>query len=89
MVFSSFIFLMLFLPIVLAIYYVMPKVARNYVLLAASLVFYAWGEPVYVFLMIVSIILAWILGLKLDKACVEKRTKAAKVYVLISKVAFM
>lgn len=89
MVFSSFIFLMLFLPIVLAIYYVMPKVARNYVLLAASLVFYAWGEPVYVFLMIVSIILAWILGLKLDKACVEKRTKAAKVYVLISTVAFM
>ncbi|MBR5738508.1 MAG: MBOAT family protein [Lachnospiraceae bacterium] len=56
MVFSSFTFLLVFLPIVLALYYLIPSVrGKNIVLLAASLLFYAWGEPVYVFLMLISI----------------------------------
>ena len=49
MVFSSTIFLFAFLPAFLAVYFVMPRrAARNIVLLAFSLLFYAWGEPVYV-----------------------------------------
>lgn len=69
MVFSSTIFLFLFLPIVLAIYYnpfLKGRIFRNNFLLLASLGFYAWGEPVFVFLMIVSIIITWFFGLKLS-----------------------
>lgn len=64
MVFSSTVFLFLFLPIVLVLYFVVPgKAAKNVLLLAASLVFYAWGEPVYVVLMVVSIACNWAFGL--------------------------
>jgi D-alanyl-lipoteichoic acid acyltransferase DltB (MBOAT superfamily) len=68
MVFSSAVFLFLFLPIVLAIYYnpfFKGRTFKNVFLLLASLAFYAWGEPVFVFLMILSIIITWFLGLKL------------------------
>ena len=54
MVFSSFVFLCAFLPIVLFLYYISPARIRNLVLLAASLIFYAWGEPVYVLIMLFS-----------------------------------
>lgn len=52
MVFSSLLFLFRFLPIVLLAYYVLPKKWHNLVLFLASLVFYAWGEPVYVILIL-------------------------------------
>jgi alginate O-acetyltransferase complex protein AlgI len=55
MVFSSASFLFFFLPVVLIIYYLTPQGGRNLVLLAASLLFYAWGEPVYVIITISSI----------------------------------
>ena len=55
MVFSSATFLFFFLPCVLGLYYLSPMRLRNALLLLASLVFYAWGEPVYVFLMLGSI----------------------------------
>ncbi|MEJ8545573.1 MBOAT family O-acyltransferase [Brevibacillus borstelensis] len=67
MVFSSLIFLFLFLPLVLVIYYLSPRMLRNGILFAASLVFYAWGEPVYLFLMIFSTALDYTNGLLLDK----------------------
>ena len=54
MVFSSFVFLCAFLPIVLFLYYISPARIRNLVLLVASLIFYAWGEPVYVLIMLFS-----------------------------------
>lgn len=54
MLFSSIVFLFYFLPVVLLLYFVLPKKARNPVLLIASFVFYSWGEPVYVFLMLFS-----------------------------------
>ena len=63
MVFSSSIFLFAFLPLFLAIYFLMPKrAAKNIVLLAFSLLFYAWGEPVYVWLMVFSIVFNWAFG---------------------------
>ncbi|WP_255349921.1 MBOAT family protein [Halolactibacillus sp. JCM 19043] len=54
MVFSSLTFLLIFLPLALASYIVSPKRLKNGVLLIVSLLFYAWGEPVYVFLVIFS-----------------------------------
>ena len=64
MVFSSAVFLFAFLPVFLAVYFIMPwRKARNVWLLIASLFFYAWGEPVYVILMIVSIVANWAFGL--------------------------
>ncbi len=67
MLFSSITFLYYFLPIVLILYYLVPGQIKNVVLLLASFVFYAWGEPKYVFLMILSIIIGYIAGLLMDK----------------------
>ena len=66
MIFSSIIFIFTFLPIVLAIYYISPKKLRNFVLLIASLVFYAWGEPVYIFLMIFTTIFNYLMALRIN-----------------------
>lgn len=64
MVFTSISFLFFFLPITLAINFLCPKVSvKNFALLILSLLFYAWGEPVYVFLMIISIVINYFFGL--------------------------
>lgn len=63
MVFSSPVFLFLFLPIVLGLYFLGPKAARNGVLLVASLLFYAWGEPRFVLVMLASVAGNYALGL--------------------------
>ena len=62
MLFSSITFLFIFLPLTLLLYYLVPVRMKNYVMLAASLIFYAWGEPVYIILMILSIILNYFCG---------------------------
>lgn len=67
MVFSSITFLFYFLPVVLAIYYLVPNKWKNIVLLIASFIFYSYGEPKYVFLMLFSIICTYIFGLLIDK----------------------
>lgn len=66
MVFSSSIFLFLFLPAVLFAYFITPRAFKNIILLVASLFFYAWGEPKFVFVMILSIIANYIFGLLVD-----------------------
>ena len=67
MVFSSLTFLFYFLPIVLIIYYIVPKKAKNIVLLISSLLFYFYGEPKFGILMVISILLTYIHGLLMDK----------------------
>ena len=62
MVFSSAIFLWIFFPAVFLINLILPKKFSNVFLLIASLIFYAWGEPVFVLLMIGSIIVSWLAG---------------------------
>ena len=62
MLFSSNVFLFAFLPVTLLLYYISPRKLRNPVLLLWSLVFYGWGEPVYLFLMIGTIILTYVFG---------------------------
>lgn len=68
MLFSSILFLFYFLPITLFLYYVTPQKnhkARNMILLAASLLFYSWGEPVYVALMIYSAFFNYVMALQI------------------------
>ena len=84
MVFSNSVFLFLFLPIALVVYYnpfYKNITFRNFWLLIISLFFYAWGEPVYVFLMILSITVNWAFGLWEAK---HKKTKTGKLIVLFA-----
>lgn len=67
MVFSSLIFLFLFLPVTLLVYYGSPRKLRNVILLVASLIFYAWGEPVYILIMVFSTVFDYFNGLLIDK----------------------
>ena len=67
MVFSSLTFLFVFLPIVLLIYYISPRPLKNFVILLFSLIFYAWGEPKFIFLIILSILINYIGALQIVK----------------------
>ena len=73
MLFSSIVFLFTFLPVILILYYLVPRRLKNAVLLLCSLVFYAWGEPVYIFLMIFSIIFNYISGLDIARNLKNQR----------------
>lgn len=77
MVFSGVVFLYAFLPITLILYYLVPKKARNLVLLITSLVFYSWGEPIYIILMLYSILFNYAMGILMD------RNKKARKEVLV------
>ena len=68
MVFSSIIFLCIFLPVMIIGYYVLPKKLKNIFLLLGSLFFYAWGEPIYILLMLASIIGNYSFGMLIYKA---------------------
>ena len=81
MLFSSIPFLFYFLPCVLIAYYLAPRPAKNMVLLLASLVFYGWGEPKYVFLMLGTIAMVYFLGLGVDK---YRDKTGAKVCVILA-----
>lgn len=67
MVFSSLVFLWIFLPIIIIGYYIVDKRYKNIFLLLGSLIFYAWGEPIYIFLMLFSIIINWGIGLLIER----------------------
>ena len=67
MVFSSLYFLFLYLPIVLFLYYITPLKWRNLLLLLVNLVFYAWGEPVYILIMFLSIGIDYTHGMLVEK----------------------
>ena len=67
MLFSSMIFLWLFLPVVIILYFISNKKLKNIILLVASLIFYSWGEPKYIILMLISIIINYYFGLFIDR----------------------
>ena len=75
MIFSSIFFLFVFLPITLFLYYVVPWKFKNFMLLLCSLIFYAWGEPVYVFLMLFSIVFNYLSGIEIDGYRQNENTK--------------
>lgn len=75
MIFSSIFFLFVFLPVTLILYFLVPWKLKNTVLLIVSLIFYAWGEPVYVFLMLFSILFNYISGIEIQKYREENNEK--------------
>ena len=81
MVFSSLPFLFLFLPAVLAGYFLLPFRFRNVLLLAANLIFYAYGEPIYVLLMLGSIAVNFFAALFIEKM---KRVQVKKIALILS-----
>lgn len=84
MVFSSLLFLFRFLPAVFLLYYLFPRKGRNLILFLFSLLFYAWGEPKYVFLMLLSITMDFFLGRLIEKRKMEGNLTSAKRFLLIS-----
>lgn len=73
MVFSSLIFLFGYLPLVLLVYYIVPRKGRNIFLFFINLLFYGWGEPVLVTLMLISIVINYIGGYFVEKRKPDKR----------------
>lgn len=86
MVFSSVIFLFAFLPAVLFFYYILPKNLRNLVLLIFSLIFYAWGEPVYILLMLFSSTMNYTASLLIVKYRHKGNPSSEKAVLIISTV---
>ena len=82
MVFSSVVFLFYFLPLLLIVYYAAPVKAKNIILFIASLVFYAWGEPKYVLLMLFSAVFNYASGLFIEKT--EKKRAALVMNIVIN-----
>lgn len=90
MLFSSITFLFMFLPITVLIYYLVPQKKRNIVLLIASLFFYAWGEPVYVVLMILSILLNFYCGKDIgEKSEYPLRRKRSLIFAVVMNVLIL
>lgn len=84
MVFSSPVFLFYFLPVLIMLYFIAPKRAKNYVLILFSLAFYAWGEPIFVGIMLVSALIDYTVGRLIDYDIREHNKKYAKYFLLIS-----
>ncbi|MGN0401618.1 MAG: MBOAT family O-acyltransferase [Acetatifactor sp.] len=83
MVFSSVFFLFRFLPIFFICYFVLPKRMRNLILFLGSLIFYAWGEPVYVLLMLFSTLVDYVNGRMIERF---RGRRAAKFFLIASVV---
>lgn len=84
MVFSSLLFLGIFFPIVLVLYFINKNTTyRNVVLVIASLIFYAWGEPVWVLGMLFSSFVGWFFGLFIDKYAGKWQSKASLIMALV------
>lgn len=82
MVFSSLLFLFLYLPAVLLVYYLIPRKFRNIFLFAVNLIFYGWGEPVFVFLMLFSTVVDFTHGYFIDKFKRQGKKNIAKIFLI-------
>ena len=81
MVFSSLTFIFLFLPLIFLVYFSAPRKWKNAILFIFSLLFYAWGEPIYIFLLIFSTVIDFFLGLYINK---HRDTYKAKLGIITS-----
>ena len=89
MVFSTIEFLNYFLPIVYILYFLVPFRFKNLVLLITSLVFYAWGEPLYVFLMLATCLSSYVHGILIGKFRGTKWSKFFLVTSVVTSVAIL
>lgn len=88
MLFSSTTFIFIFLTLLLILYFPIKNIKyRNIILLIFSLIFYSWGEPKYIFLMLITVLIAYIFGLLIDKYRFEKRKR--KLFLIISVVLIL
>lgn len=83
MVFSSLLFLTLFLPITILLYYIVPRRGKNALLLAASIFFYAWGEPIHIVLMLITTVYMWLLGIGIEKSMARGRKRSARLLLVL------
>lgn len=97
MIFSSLLFLFKFIPIFFLIYYLVPSRAKNYVLFIFSIIFYAWGEPKFLILIFISIVINYIAGLiigalnkkeKITPSTERHRLKVLKTVTLIVSLVY-
>ena len=84
MIFSSLFFICIFLPITLILYYIVPWKFKNVLLLIASLIFYSWGEPVLVLLMIFSIVFNYLSGLQMSYLEQMENYKLRKIFFIVT-----
>ena len=90
MVFSSVTFLFTFLPVTLLLYYLVPAKLKNILLLLCSLVFYAWGEPVYIVLMILSVLFNYVCGLDIARNQGEyRKAKMSLIFAVAVNLAIL
>lgn len=87
MVFSSLIFIWMFLPVVFIGYIILPDRFKNITLLFVSLIFYAWGEPKYIVLMICSIFINYVIGLLMERY--ENKKKQLLIIGIILNIAIL
>ncbi len=83
---------MVFLPLVLLVYYICPSKIRNFILMAASLIFYAWGEPVYVLIMLFSTVFDYTNGRLIERFKKKENlgiAKAVLVFDLFGNLAIL
>lgn len=88
MLFSSLTFIFYFLPLCLLLYYIIPRKfikIRNAILLVFSLIFYAWGEPKYIVLMLLTVFISWFFGLLIEKY--KKKKTQKRVLFIVSIIA--
>lgn len=83
MVFSDSVFLFMFLPLTLAVYYAVPFAFKNTVLFLTGLLFYAWGEPVYVLIMLLSTAIDYCAGRLMDRFDSNKKIRTATLLVSV------
>ena len=84
MVFSSLTFLLIFLPILCLLYFIVKDIKiKNYILLIFSLIFYAWGEPIYIIIMILSILVTYIAGRIIDKGKGKKKVISLIISIIL------
>lgn len=89
MVFSSLTFWFIYLPVVLISYYVTPKKARNIVLFIVSLAFYGWGEPVYILLMLITILINYLAGFLIGKTEDNGKRKLWLILSVVLNLGFL
>ncbi len=84
MVFSSILFLFAYLTVALTVHYLSPPRWRNAILLAFSLLFYGWGEPLYIFLMVFTVVLDYFAGLLVARYKTQGRDRSARVTITVA-----
>jgi len=86
MLFSSILFLFYFLPFVLMIYFISPRKYRNLVLFISSLIFYSWGEPIYILIMLFSTVLDYTCGMMVEFYKIKGKLDKSKIWLVVSVV---